>query len=47
MRDRLSAAMGLLYDKSIPALIAFSIILQLAALPVFAIAAKEKSHAHR
>jgi predicted MFS family arabinose efflux permease len=42
-----SAAMGLLYDKSIPALIAFSMILQLAALPVFAIAAKEKSHAYR
>jgi predicted MFS family arabinose efflux permease len=30
-----SAAMGFLYDKSIPALIAFSVALQLAALPVF------------
>ncbi|HLK56930.1 MAG TPA: MFS transporter [Chthonomonadaceae bacterium] len=29
-----SAAMGLLYDRSIPGLIAFSVILQLAALPV-------------
>jgi predicted MFS family arabinose efflux permease len=29
-----SAAMGLLYDKSIPALILFSVVLQLAALPV-------------
>jgi MFS family permease len=30
-----SAAMGLLYDKSISGLIAFSVVLQLAALPVF------------
>ncbi len=30
-----SAAMGLLYDWSIPVLIAFSVIVQLAALPVF------------
>jgi predicted MFS family arabinose efflux permease len=29
-----SAAMGLLYDKSIPALILFSVVLQAAALPV-------------
>jgi predicted MFS family arabinose efflux permease len=29
-----SAAMGLLYDKSIPALIVFSVLLQLSALPV-------------
>jgi predicted MFS family arabinose efflux permease len=33
-----SAAMGFLYDKSIPVLISFSIVLQLAALPVFLIA---------
>lgn len=30
-----SATMGLLYDKSIPAMIIFSVVLQLAALPVF------------
>src|SRR5215469_16619817 len=30
-----SAAMGLLYDKSIPALVVFSVVLQLAALPFF------------
>jgi len=33
-----NTAMGLLYDTSIPALIAFSIILQLAALPAFILA---------
>lgn len=33
-----SAAMGLLYDKSIPGLVAFSVVLQLAALPVLAFA---------
>jgi MFS family permease len=33
-----SAAMGLLYQWSIPALIGFSVVLQLAALPVFALA---------
>jgi hypothetical protein len=37
-----NAVMGLLYDISIPALIVFSIILQLAALPVF-ILAKERA----
>jgi len=37
-----NTAMGLLYDASIPALIAFSIILQLAALPIFALA-KERA----
>jgi MFS family permease len=30
-----SALMGFLYDKSIPALITFSVVLQLTALPVF------------
>lgn len=38
-----SAIMGLLYDKSIPALVVFSVILQLLALPVFAFAGKERS----
>src|SRR5579864_7984482 len=38
-----SAIMGMLYDKSLPALIAFSIVLQLAALPVFALARREQS----
>ncbi len=33
-----SAAMGWLYDKSVPALVVFSMFLQLAALPVLAIA---------
>lgn len=36
-----SAIMGVLYDKSIPALIVFSMLLQLSALPVFALARKE------
>jgi MFS family permease len=35
-----SAAMGLLYDRSIPAVVIFSVALQLAALPVFALAKK-------
>jgi MFS family permease len=38
-----SAAMGLLYDKSIPALVIFSVALQLAALPVFIFAHATKS----
>jgi len=38
-----SAAMGLLYDKSITALIIFSVLLQLAALPFF-IFAKRREH---
>jgi len=37
-----SAAMGLLYDKSIPALVLFSVILQLAAIPVLFIANKKR-----
>jgi len=36
-----SAIMGLLYDRSLAALIAFSIALQLAALPVFALARRK------
>jgi predicted MFS family arabinose efflux permease len=39
-----SAAMGLLYERSIPALMIFSVLLQLAALPVFLIAQRS---AHR
>jgi predicted MFS family arabinose efflux permease len=38
-----SAIMGLLYEKSIPALVTFSIVLQLAALPVF-VSANRKVH---
>jgi predicted MFS family arabinose efflux permease len=37
-----SAAMGLLYDKSIPVLVLFSVILQLAAIPVLFIANKKR-----
>jgi predicted MFS family arabinose efflux permease len=37
-----SAAMGLLYDKSILALVLFSVILQLAALPLLFIANKSR-----
>lgn len=40
-----SAIMGLLYQTSIPALVAFSIALQLLALPVFAIAMKNTREA--
>lgn len=36
-----SAIMGLLYERSLPALIAFSVVLQLAALPVFALAGRD------
>lgn len=38
-----SAVMGFLYDQSLPALIAFSIALQLAALPVFALAKRKQA----
>ncbi len=38
-----SAGMGLLYDKSVPALIIFSVAVQLAALPVFALAKRLES----
>ena len=37
-----SAVMGFLYDQSLPALIAFSIVLQLAALPVFMLAKRKQ-----
>lgn len=37
-----SAIMGLLYERSIPALVAFSVVLQLAALPVFALANRQQ-----
>jgi len=37
-----SALMGLLYDKSIVALVLFSVMLQLAALPVFLFANRRK-----
>jgi MFS family permease len=37
-----SAAMGLLYDKSIPAVVLFSVILQLAAIAVLFIANKKR-----
>lgn len=40
-----SAIMGLLYDRSLPALIVFSVVLQLAALPVFLIAKREQARA--
>jgi predicted MFS family arabinose efflux permease len=39
-----SAIMGLLYDKSIAALVIFSVVLQLLALPVFAIAGKQEAN---
>ena len=35
-----SAIMGRLYDKSVPALVVFSVLLQLASLPVFFLAKK-------
>src|SRR6266446_2122539 len=38
-----SAIMGLLYDKSIPALVAFSVALQILALPVLAFGKKEEA----
>lgn len=39
-----SAIMGLLYEKSLPALVTFSVVLQLLALPVFALANKRRLH---
>ncbi|MGA2352517.1 MAG: MFS transporter [Terracidiphilus sp.] len=42
-----SAIMGLLYQKSIPALIGFSVTLQLCALPVLVMATKQASRASR
>ncbi len=40
-----SAVMGFLYDRSVPAVIVFSVILQLAALPVFLLARKRPQRA--
>jgi predicted MFS family arabinose efflux permease len=40
-----SAAMGIIYAKSIPALIIFSVGLQVAALPVFVLAARREKAA--
>jgi hypothetical protein len=37
-----SAAMGLLYDKSIPAVVLFSVALQLIALPFFVLAKRSQ-----
>jgi hypothetical protein len=37
--------MGLLYDKSIPALVAFSMALQILALPIFVLAKKRERRA--
>nr|WP_254591163.1 MFS transporter [Methanocella conradii] len=37
-----SAAMGMLYDVSIPCLVAFSVLLQMASIPLFLRAGKEK-----
>ena len=37
-----SAAVGLLYGRSIPGLVAFSVVLQLAALPLFAFAQRKE-----
>jgi predicted MFS family arabinose efflux permease len=38
-----SAIMGLLYDKSIPALVVFSVVLQLLALPVLVFANRKRA----
>jgi MFS family permease len=38
-----SAIMGLLYDKSIPGLVLFSVVLQLLALPLLAFAKRAKT----
>lgn len=40
-----SAAMGIIYTKSIPALIIFSVLLQIGALPVFALATRQQKAA--
>jgi len=39
-----SVAMGVLYDRSIPALIIFSVILQLISIPIFLLAKKSSAH---
>jgi predicted MFS family arabinose efflux permease len=41
-----SATMGVLYEKSIPTLIAFSVVVQLLALPVFVVAMRRGRYAH-
>lgn len=41
-----STAIGILYDVSLPALIAFSVVLQLAAVPLFFIVARQARPAH-
>jgi predicted MFS family arabinose efflux permease len=41
-----SAAMGLLYDKSIMTLIVFSIVCQLAAIPIFFWGRRESGEVH-
>jgi len=38
-----SAVMGLLYDKSIPALVVFSVVMQLAALPLLGFAGRKSA----
>jgi len=40
-----SAIMGLLYQKSIPALVVFSVVLQVSALPVFVLAKRREARA--
>ncbi|MGB8958803.1 MAG: MFS transporter [Candidatus Aminicenantales bacterium] len=40
-----SAVMGFLYDRSVPAVIVFSVVLQLAARPVFLLARKRPPRA--
>jgi predicted MFS family arabinose efflux permease len=40
-----SALMGVLYDRSVPAVIAFSVVIQLADLPMFLLARKKASRA--
>lgn len=42
-----SAIMGVLYERSIPALVVFSVALQFAALPLFAVAMKQASRLDR
>jgi MFS-type transporter involved in bile tolerance (Atg22 family) len=37
-----SALMGILYAKSLPALIIFSVVLQIAALPIFIVAIRKQ-----
>lgn len=41
-----SASLGVLYDVSVVALIAFSVAAQLASIPMFFLAAREVNHLH-